>query len=81
MQIAVTEAKAVLLDLVRRAEAGEEIVLTRHGSPIVRLVMVASTADERRAALAEVRGVAAGNAGPNAAGSQDFLYDDQGLPG
>ena len=81
MQIAVTEAKGLLLDLVRRAEAGEEIVLTRHGEPIVRLVMVAPSAIERRAALAEARGVIAGSAGPCASRSQDFLYDDQGLPG
>ena len=81
MQVAVTEAKGLLLDLVRRAEAGEEIILTRHGEPVVRLVMVSPTADERRAALAEVRGVAAGNAGPPAARSQDFLFDGEGLPG
>lgn len=29
MHLAITEAKARLTDLVRRAEAGEEIVLTR----------------------------------------------------
>jgi prevent-host-death family protein len=80
MQIAVTEAKGVLLDLVRRAEAGEDIVLTRHGDPIVRLVMVAPTAAERRAALSEARGVIS-RSGLSAARSQDFLYDDQGLPG
>ena len=81
MQIAVTEAKGLLLDLVRRAEAGEEIVLTRHGKPIVRLAIVTPTAAERRAALTEARGLAAGSVGAGAARSQDFLYDDQGLPG
>jgi prevent-host-death family protein len=80
MRIAVTEAKGLLLDLVRRAEAGEDIVLTRHGTPIVRLVMVAPSAAERRDALAEALGAGAGGAGPSAARSQDFLYDDQGLP-
>ena len=80
MQISVSEAKAQLLDLVRRAEAGEDIVLTRHGAPVARLVMTAPTAAERRAALEEARGAAAGTGGPCAARSQDFLYDDQGLP-
>jgi prevent-host-death family protein len=81
IQIAVTEAKGLLLDLVRRAEAGEDIVLTRHGDPIVRLVAVAPTADERHAALAEAHGAARGSTGPCAARSQDFLYDEQGIPG
>jgi len=80
MQIAVTEAKGQLLDLVRRAEAGEEVVLTRHGTPVVRLVMVGPTAQERRAALAEARGAAVGRGEPCAARSQDFLYGDDGLP-
>jgi prevent-host-death family protein len=31
MQIPVSEAKAQLTELVRRAEGGDEIVLTRHG--------------------------------------------------
>ena len=33
MQIAIAEAKAQFADLIRRAEAGEEIVLTRHSHP------------------------------------------------
>ena len=31
MRLAITDAKARLTDLVRRAESGEEVVLTRHG--------------------------------------------------
>ena len=38
VQISVTDAKAKLTELVRRAEADEEIILTRHGQPVVRLV-------------------------------------------
>jgi prevent-host-death family protein len=37
MHVSVSDAKALLTDLVRRAEAGDEIVLTRHGQPIVTL--------------------------------------------
>jgi len=35
MKISVTEAKGQLTELVRRAEAGEEIILRRHGQPQV----------------------------------------------
>ena len=38
MEIPVSEAKGRLTDLVRRAEAGEDVVLTRHGRPAARLV-------------------------------------------
>jgi prevent-host-death family protein len=31
MRVSVQEAKGQLSDLVRRAEAGDEVVLTRHG--------------------------------------------------
>ena len=33
MQVSVTEAKGQLTEFVRRAEAGEEVVLIRHGMP------------------------------------------------
>jgi prevent-host-death family protein len=82
VRVPVSEAKAVLTDLVRRAEAGEEVVLTRHGQSAVRLVPIARTPDPatRRALLEALRGAAAGSPGPSAARSQDFLYDDDGLP-
>lgn len=38
MQIAIAEAKARFADLIRRAEAGEEIELTRYGRPVARIV-------------------------------------------
>jgi prevent-host-death family protein len=80
MQIAVSEAKGQLLDLVRRAESGEEVILTRHGQAIARLVGLAPDGAERRAVLEEVRG-AARAAKTTAARSQDFLYNEHGLPG
>jgi prevent-host-death family protein len=80
MQINVTEAKGQLLDLVRRAEAGEEIILARHGEAVVRLMPVKRrvSADSRRKVLLAARGKMV--SGPDAARSQDFLYDDNGLP-
>ena len=84
MQISVTEAKGQLTELVRRAEAGDQVVLTRHGQPTVRLVPVKAVPDRasRRALLQEIRTAAAANAtaGPAAARSQDWLYGDDGLP-
>ena len=84
MNITVSDAKAQLTDLVRRAERGEEIVLTRHGHAAVRLVPVAAkpTAAEKAAVLEAVRKSAAKKAkpGPSAARSQDYLYDENGLP-
>ncbi|MDA8051816.1 MAG: type II toxin-antitoxin system prevent-host-death family antitoxin [Rhodospirillales bacterium] len=83
MKISVTEAKAQLTELVRRAEAGEEVLLTRFGQGVVRLVAVAArpSAAERRALMEEVRRVGRAKAkpGPPAARSQDFLYDRAGL--
>ncbi|HCL66513.1 MAG TPA: type II toxin-antitoxin system prevent-host-death family antitoxin [Rhizobium sp.] len=85
MRMPVSEAKANLTELVRRAEAGEEVILTRHGKQTVQLVPVTpvQTPEERRAIIAEIRARAAGPrpADENAARSQDFLYDENGLPG
>ncbi len=84
-QVPVSEAKAQLTELVRRAEAGEEIVLTRHGHSAVRLVPLRSAPDgkSRKALLERARASALSKAkkGPSAARSQDFLYTDDGLPG
>jgi prevent-host-death family protein len=84
MNVSITDAKAQLTELVRRAEAGEEVVLTRHGQPTVRLLPVHPIVDRetRRAVLEAVRASGRLNAtpGPCAARSQDFLYDEDGLP-
>ena len=86
MHIAVAEAGSQLNALVERAEAGDEVVLTRDGRAAVRLVpverKVARTPEERRAVID--RAVASARLtripGPSAARSQDFLYDENGLP-
>ena len=85
MNVPVSDAKAQLTDLVRRAEAGEDVVLTRRGKPAVRLVPVARTVDmERRRrgldALWKHLQTLPPSPGPCAARSADFLYDDEGLP-
>jgi prevent-host-death family protein len=84
MEISVTDAKAQLTDLVRRAEAGEDVVLTRHGQPAVRLSPVRRVVDvEARRKLMEAvaaAGSAKATPGPCAARSQDFLYGEDGMP-
>lgn len=84
MRVSVTDAKGQLTELVRRAEAGDEVILTRHGHPAVRLVPLRAAPNKtsRRTLLEQVRASAAAKAaaGPNAARSQDFLYGDDGLP-
>ena len=84
MKVSVTDAKGQLTDLVRRAEAGDEVILTRHGQPAVRLVPVEATPDRatrRRIMEAAGRaGAAKAVQGETAARSQDFLYGEDGLP-
>ncbi len=84
MRVSVTEAKGQLTELVRRAEAGDAVILTRHGHAAVRLVPIKVSPDSRsrRALLKAVRTSAAAKAAPglSAARSQDFLYGDDGMP-
>ena len=83
--VSVSDAKAQLTDLVRRAEAGESIILTRHGKEVIRLAPVTVSPELRAKRLAGIRkaqAMAEGKFPPgfSAARSQDFLYDDDGLP-
>lgn len=91
MNIPISQAKAQLTDLVRRAEAGEDIILTRHGRPAAELRPVRlekaeplTTAEKEaryRAIMAISREAAAkATPGPDAAHSADDLYDENGLP-
>lgn len=84
MLVSVTDAKAQLIELVRRAEEGEDIILTRRGQPVARIAPVKAPArrEMRRNVIAAARAAAdRAIVGANAARSQDFLYGDDGLPG
>lgn len=85
MEVSVSDAKAQITDLVRRAEEGEDVVLTRFGQPVARITPIARrpTRAEKRALLEEVRAAGRAKATPGLDGarSQDFLYDEDGLPG
>ena len=84
LHIALSDATARLTDLVRQAEAGEEVVLTRHGRPAARIIAVAPapTGEARMRLIERLRASAARSLrlGPGAAESQDELYGDDGLP-
>jgi prevent-host-death family protein len=88
MRISVTEAEGQLAELVRLAEAGDDVVLTTNGESAVRLVPIAEkpvqSAAEKEANLDEILKRMASKPAPateEAARSQDFLYDENGLPG
>ena len=84
MRVSVSEAKGQLTERVRRTEAGDEVILTRHGNGAVRSVPLTAQPGHRsrRALLEAARSFAAAKAtaGPPAARSQDSLYDREGLP-
>ena len=67
MEIGAFEAKNRLSALLDQVEQGGEVVITRHGRAVARLVPVSGTAtqDARRAAMARIRARAvARKAGP-----------------
>lgn len=45
MRISVADAKARFSDLIRRAEAGETVELTRYGRPVARIVAAGQGAE------------------------------------
>lgn len=51
MDIGIYEAKSRLSQLVEKAEAGEEVVLTRRGRPVAKIVNVAPARKRDRARL------------------------------
>jgi prevent-host-death family protein len=57
MEIGSFEAKNKLSELLERAERGEEVVITRRGKPVAKLVSIreAHNVDEARAAAQRLR--------------------------
>ena len=84
MRISVVEAEGQLAELVRRAKAGDDVVLTTEGEPAVRLVPITEKPKASEAELKAFLDRMAAKPRPateEAARSQDFLYDEDGLPG
>ena len=86
LELAVDDANDRLNEIVRRVEAGEKVVLTRDGRSVARLVSVRFRPSGRECdmSIKEIRASAAAKikpGGTDGARSQDFLYDENGLPG
>jgi len=47
MNISIAEAKAKFSELIKRAEGGEEIIVTRHGKMVARLMPPNAKPEER----------------------------------
>ena len=56
------EAKTKFSELLQRVEAGAEITVTKHGTPVARLVPIkkAATPEERARVIAEMRKMSRG---------------------
>ena len=91
MRISVKEAQQNLEEIVDRVESGEDVLLTRDGRAIARIVASetevtvrkpAMTPEERSKVLDEIRAKAPPRepGEPTADRSHDFLYDENGLP-
>ncbi len=76
----VADAKAGLPRLINRALAGEEVVITRHGKPVVELRPAAAKPDPRasRAALERLIAgrVTLPHGAPNAVELLNLIYDE-----
>ncbi len=82
MEIAITDLSAQLAELIRRANAGDEIVITDKGNAIARLVPVreAQTPAERLELIESIMAAGRAKAKPgfDPAHNHDFLYDENG---
>lgn len=56
------EAKTHLSELLEKVEAGQEIIITRHGAPVAKLVPVGrkASAEERLAAIHRIEQLGSG---------------------
>ena len=60
--IGIYEAKSKLSELVEKAEAGQEVIITRRGRPVVKLIRAKpERAPDRAAAFKEIRVFAKAN--------------------
>lgn len=85
MDVPVTELRAHLSEWLERARGGEEVIVTEHGVPVVRIVGLTATATLQRLAAEGIIGrdtsarrpVASGRARPRPAQSVSDIISDQ----
>jgi prevent-host-death family protein len=91
MRVSMEQAAARVEELVERAERGEPVIITRDGQDAVALRPIEAaerlptlSQEERRQLFKELQQRVAQTPDPfpeeTAARSQDFLYDENGLP-
>jgi prevent-host-death family protein len=56
MNVSVAEAKAKFSELLKLAEAGEEITVTRHGKPIATIAAAEKPEAERKSLIGAMKG-------------------------
>lgn len=90
IEVPVSEAKSTLTALVREAERGNDVILTRNGRSVAKITAAAPaknrkplTVEEKMAIIRDIQKSARGKFEPgfDAARSADFLYGDDGMPG
>lgn len=89
LQVPVSEAKSTLTALVREAEKGNDVILTRNGRSVARITAAPIkarkplTIEEKMAIIRDIQKSARGKFEPgfDSARSADFLYGDDGMPG
>ncbi|MFI5352832.1 MAG: type II toxin-antitoxin system Phd/YefM family antitoxin [Candidatus Binatales bacterium] len=54
-RVGLFDAKTHLSSLVERVQRGEEVIITRHGTPVARLVPVDARQSDPRAAIERIR--------------------------
>ena len=89
IEVAVSAAKSQLTALVRQAEEGDDVFLTRNGRRVARITATSRvekkplTIEEKMEIIRSIQKSARGKFEPgfDAARSADFLYGDDGLPG
>ncbi|TGD61147.1 type II toxin-antitoxin system prevent-host-death family antitoxin [Tabrizicola sp. WMC-M-20] len=74
--------KGRLAERSRRAGAENEVMLTQEGKAVLTPMLDQPVVQrDRRRAVIAASAMAKATSGASAACSQDFLYDDDGLPG
>jgi len=89
LEVPISEAKSTLTALVREAEKGNDVILTRNGRSVARITATPVTAkrpltfEQKMQIVRDIQESARGKFEPgfDSARSADFLYGDDGLPG
>lgn len=79
--VKVDEASTQLVELLARVEAGEEVILSRGGAPVARMIKAEAVdpADDRQDIIAAIKALRAERAGrPGATAEEILLWRREG---